>query len=446
MTPGSRNTSDPRARAEGNRGGPTLSMLGGGHDVSGDIGDAAGGRVPGGSILADMLIHVAAGMGITDADSRWIRVNGALCDFLGYSAEELLQRSEREMIHLDDLAADAMQFRRLLAGAIASYEIEQRYIHRDGHVASGVVTKTLIQASVETAHQVIIQVQDVTDRARTLDASRFLNEAAQLLSLSLESGGTLHTIGHLAVPRLADWCVIDLVHPTLGLWTVETAATTDETVAILRVLRERYPPLPFEVDDLPRRVLATGRSSLTAEIMRDIHGALPRNAEHRELIRRLGQAASMVVPLAARGRITGAMTLGQREPARRFDEADLRAAEQFATLAALAIDNARLYDVARGSDVREDDATATPNANAFHAEVSAPALATGLDDLSDRERKVFALSARGFTAAQIAEKLFLSPKTVETYRGRAMRKLGIETRSELIALAIRTGLFERGAG
>jgi len=65
----------------------------------------------------------------------------------------------------------------------------------------------------------------------------------------------------------------------------------------------------------------------------------------------------------------------------------------------------------------------------------------GLRELSERERKVLALSAQGYTAAQAGERLFLSPKTVETYRSRAMRKLGLETRADLVAFALRIGLL-----
>lgn len=61
--------------------------------------------------------------------------------------------------------------------------------------------------------------------------------------------------------------------------------------------------------------------------------------------------------------------------------------------------------------------------------------------LSDREKEVLELVARGHTSAQIAEKLNLSPKTVETYRGRGMEKLGLRTRAALVQFAITHQLF-----
>lgn len=67
--------------------------------------------------------------------------------------------------------------------------------------------------------------------------------------------------------------------------------------------------------------------------------------------------------------------------------------------------------------------------------------ASPLEELSDREREVLALAAEGFSSAEIGKKLFLSPKTVDTYRFRLMRKLGISHRSELVRFALDTGLL-----
>ncbi len=64
-----------------------------------------------------------------------------------------------------------------------------------------------------------------------------------------------------------------------------------------------------------------------------------------------------------------------------------------------------------------------------------------LRDLSSREREVLALTAEGFSSSEIGEKLFISPKTVDTYRSRIMRKLGLTHRSELVRFALKVGLL-----
>ena len=66
----------------------------------------------------------------------------------------------------------------------------------------------------------------------------------------------------------------------------------------------------------------------------------------------------------------------------------------------------------------------------------------GLKALSDREREVLGLTAEGFSSRAIGEKLFISPKTVDTYRGRIMEKLGLGHRSELVRFALRVGLLK----
>jgi DNA-binding NarL/FixJ family response regulator len=63
-------------------------------------------------------------------------------------------------------------------------------------------------------------------------------------------------------------------------------------------------------------------------------------------------------------------------------------------------------------------------------------------ELSDREQEVLRLTAMGFISREIAEKLMLSPKTVETYRTRAMEKLGLDHRTDLIRFALRAGILE----
>lgn len=66
----------------------------------------------------------------------------------------------------------------------------------------------------------------------------------------------------------------------------------------------------------------------------------------------------------------------------------------------------------------------------------------GLNDLSSREQEVLALTAEGFSSREIGQKLFISPKTVDTYRSRIMDKLGLSHRSELVRFALRVGLLK----
>ena len=70
--------------------------------------------------------------------------------------------------------------------------------------------------------------------------------------------------------------------------------------------------------------------------------------------------------------------------------------------------------------------------------------ASPLEELSDREREVLALTAEGYSSAETGKKLFLSPKTVDTYRSRLMRKLGLSHRAELVRFALESGVLKPG--
>src|SRR5207244_1661362 len=111
---------------------------------------------------------------------------------------------------------------------------------------------------------------------------------------------------------------------------------------VVRELQERYPPDP----DAPigvASVVRTGRSELIAEISEELLVANARDELHLDLIRELALRSWLCVPLTARGRTLGAITFVAAESRRRFDDADLRLAEDLARRAATAIDNAQLY-------------------------------------------------------------------------------------------------------
>lgn len=78
----------------------------------------------------------------------------------------------------------------------------------------------------------------------------------------------------------------------------------------------------------------------------------------------------------------------------------------------------------------------------YRAASSGEAPADPLRRLSTREQEVLALTAEGYSSKEIGEKLFISPKTVDTYRARIMEKLGLNHRAELVRFALRAGLLK----
>ncbi len=104
------------------------------------------------------------GMAIRDLDGRWLVVNRALCDLVGYSDEELRSWSYRQISHPDDVEADVALSRELLAGTRQGYSREKRYLHRDGHVVWILLAVTLVRTESGEPRFFIAQMKNITQR------------------------------------------------------------------------------------------------------------------------------------------------------------------------------------------------------------------------------------------------------------------------------------------
>ncbi|HET7459188.1 MAG TPA: CHASE3 domain-containing protein [Gemmatimonadaceae bacterium] len=190
--------------------------------------------------------------------------------------------------------------------------------------------------------------------ARTLEAEgatarlSFLADASARLGASLDYTETLRAVAAAAVPRLADWCAVDVVaDPTSREWPpkVERLAIVHQDpskVAFALAIQERYPQDWNAPGGLPL-VLRDGVSVFYPAIGDDMLVAAAIDDEHLRLLRELRFSSLIIAPLVARGLTLGAITLCTTESARRYDAADLALAEDLARRAAVAVDNARLF-------------------------------------------------------------------------------------------------------
>jgi PAS domain S-box-containing protein len=188
--------------------------------------------------------------------------------------------------------------------------------------------------------------RDVTERHRTEETQRFLAESSDLLASSLDFRATLSNVARLAVPILADWCAVDVLGEDGSLERLAVEHPDPEKVALAYELQERYPADP----DSPRgvhQVLRTGEPDMMSEIPPEMIEGAARDEEHGEILKQLGLRSYMVVPLVARGRTLGAITLIAAESGRTYGEADLEFAQELARRAALAVDNSKLYEEAQ---------------------------------------------------------------------------------------------------
>ncbi|HKB06523.1 MAG TPA: GAF domain-containing protein [Gemmataceae bacterium] len=186
----------------------------------------------------------------------------------------------------------------------------------------------------------------------------FLADASVALAASLDPREILDHAAGLAVPRLADWCVVDVVDPDGTIRQAAVAHSDPAAVQLAWDLDRRYPDNPGAPAGVPK-VIRTGRPEFFPEVTDAVLSSIARDDEHLQTVRRLGLRSGMIVPLAARGHVVGAISLGTAESGRTFTSDDLTLAEEFARRAAVALDNAQLYQAVREADRRKDEFLAT---------------------------------------------------------------------------------------
>ena len=181
----------------------------------------------------------------------------------------------------------------------------------------------------------------------------FMAEASEVLSRSLRYEETLEAIGALIVPRLADWCFVDLVEAAGGFQRAVVAHADPAAASIARNLERSYPPgsAPHGVS----RTFAEGKTTMRNDVAPDALLGMAGDDEHRDALLAIGTRSYVSVPMTSGGRTFGVLTLIRTGDEARFGERDVALAEELARRAALALDNARLYREAQAANRVKDE-------------------------------------------------------------------------------------------
>ncbi|HEY9282981.1 MAG TPA: PAS domain S-box protein, partial [Pyrinomonadaceae bacterium] len=294
----------------------------------------------------------------SDADARPDYYNQRWYEYTGLPPGDMSDLGSSGVLHPEDLAAARGRWAEA-AAAGATFECELR-IRRgaDGdyrwHLARAVPLRDAEGRIVKWFGT----STDIDDRKRAEESQRFLAEASEVLVSSLDYEATLARLARLVVPRLADWCSIDMLTEDRALRRVAVAHEDPAKTELARELERRYPPSLNDREGVAK-VLRTGESEIYPNVPEELLALVARDSEHLKLLRELGLRSALVVPLAAQGHTVGAITLVAAESGRRYSRADLPFVEDLAHRAALAIENARLYREAQEVNRLKDEFLAT---------------------------------------------------------------------------------------
>jgi PAS domain S-box-containing protein len=282
-----------------------------------------------------------------DAHGRYLMINAAGAREIGRPADDVIGRSDAELMDAEAAAEIAEHDRSVMAaGEPRSYE---ERLQVDGSERIFLSTKSPYRDTEGKIVGIVGIARDITDRKlieeeheRVRRRATFLAEAGALLESSLDYQTTLKNVARLAIPDIADWCAVDITDAEGALVQVALAHADPEMLAVAEELRREYPPDPNAPRGAPL-VARTGESLLYSEIPDTLLEEATEDERHLELARELGFVSGMVVPLAGRGETLGAITFVSSKPGRTFDEEDLRLAEEVGRRAGIAVQNARLY-------------------------------------------------------------------------------------------------------
>jgi PAS domain S-box-containing protein len=277
---------------------------------------------------------------------------------LGYTVGEWLSTPNfwLSIVHPEDrerAAEEAHAIFESRAGGVSRF----RWVRKDGRAVS-----------VESQSSVILDergepagmrgvTMDITERRAAEERLRFIAEASRVLASSLDYEATLERLARLSVAALADYCLIDLSDAEGAVRRVAASHVDPACRPLVERLRE-YPPEAGRSVGVPE-VLRTGEPVAVPEVTDEVLASMTRDEGHAALLRELGLKSFVTVPLVARERTIGALTFASTRARRAYTDEDVSFAQEIASRAALAIENARLYKRAQEVNRAKDEFLAT---------------------------------------------------------------------------------------
>jgi signal transduction histidine kinase len=324
--------------------------------------------IPGSAVILQALFALApVGFQIYDASGHSLLTNQAFRDIFGSEPPPEYNVLEDEIAASTGILG---LIRRAFAGEVISTpptwydprELRQVKVTEGRRVA---ITTTIfpMRDLAGTVTHVGLVIKDVTAEVEKIEVeerarieAEWIAKSGALLASSLDYEVTLQSLARLAIPHLADWCVIDIVEGTGEIRRVAMAHVDPGEESVLAEICRLFPPQRADSSWPSARAIRAREPQMLAEIDDRIIADAARSEQHRAMMMRLAPRSYLAVPMLVRERVIGAigLTYGARS-GRRHGPRELRLAGELAGRAALAVDNARLYTEARQAiQVRED--------------------------------------------------------------------------------------------
>ncbi len=302
-------------------------------------------------ILAEAIPQI---VWISGPNQSIVYLNRRWFEYTGLSEEETYRaQSWESVVHPDDLERVKAGVTRCIDEG-RPFEDEYRLKDRDGSYRwfLGRAVRVTDQAGRVVA--VMGTATDIDDRKRAEQSACFLADASATLAALVDEASTLQQVARLAVPHFADWCVVDMAGADGAPSRLAVAHADPGKVALAEEMQKRYPPHSHSSNHVSG-ILKSGTPKLVSEVTDEMLATGTRDEEHFRLLRELGLRSYMGVPLPGRDGSIGVISFIASESGRRYGPDDLRLAQDLACRAAVAVENARLYEQSKEADRRKDE-------------------------------------------------------------------------------------------
>jgi len=302
--------------------------------------------------LQAVLVNLAEAITVVDEHGQTVFANQAAADLLGVDTPEQLMSASpgsimRRFLVLDEdgreLDLESMPGRRLFASEPAEPLLVRNIVRDTGEERWLIVRSSpLMDAANERIEYAVNVLENITEVKRVQLAESFMAEASRVLASSMDYHETLRQVSRLAVPRIADWCGVDIVNDRGEIQRVAVHHADPAKVAVAERLDRGY---RRTIDDPAgvAEVIRSGRAAIYTDIQPNALAMYAQDDEHLRLLRAVGATAVIIVPMIGANSTVGAITLVTAESLRRLSPADLALTERLARRAGTAVERARLY-------------------------------------------------------------------------------------------------------
>jgi PAS domain S-box-containing protein len=278
----------------------------------------------------------------TQTDGTVAFYNKRWFDYTGYSTKATPLPNWQTALHPEDQDNCRQRWNNALQ-TLEYFEAEARILRHDDTYRWHLIRASPVLDRSGNVTKWFGTCTDIQDQKRAEESMRFLADASQLLSSSLEEISTLQNVAKLAVPKLADLCTIHLTgieaYPDSLTLAAICHMDPDKVERILE-LENRLPPTWDDGRGIAQ-ALKTGSAIITPEIDESFLTHI--DPEHATKFRELGIHSMMVIPLRSHGDKLGILSFASMESNRRYSAEDVALAEELAARTTLALDNNRLF-------------------------------------------------------------------------------------------------------